>query len=96
MQRIFLHFVSLVLFLSQTLVVLHAAEEQLEKHEHNGKVCVLYLYGEQTSSDDLLHATLLVPVVLSEQDIAGSTGVVLSLRKYAIKVPRAPPTTSPV
>lgn len=84
--------VLVVVFLSvQMLSLLHMAEHNFEKHEHNGKICSIFLYGEQTKSADTATPLVLSEQIFTEAKIQSFVSIFLSKALYKGATPRAPP-----
>ena len=82
-------------FLSvQTHSLLHMAEYDFEKHDHNGKVCTYYLH-QQLSDSPAIIANAEPPVLNLTHDQAQSfESVLLRTHRSARFNPRAPPVFS--
>ncbi|MDA0782272.1 MAG: hypothetical protein PQ612_07925 [Rickettsiales bacterium] len=75
----------------QILSFLHMANYGLEKHEHDGRVCDIYLHCENTK-----HSTPSVAVVpnlteYSTFSLALPELTLVGLQSYSLASPRAPP-----
>ena len=80
------------MFLSvQMLSLLHVAKYKFEKHEHNGKICDVYLYGKQGNSADIPSSISIQERTIIEVRLQSFISVRLSKSVFKGAAPRAPP-----
>ncbi|MDG1287444.1 MAG: hypothetical protein P8P30_07745 [Rickettsiales bacterium] len=89
---------SLFLILSflavQVFSTLHMVDYGLEKHEHNGQICDIYLHFEQSkSSTPAAQVSLALASYTSFVVILPEVSVI-QLQRYPAASPRAPPILS--
>lgn len=93
MRRNFALFI-IVAFLSvQTYSLLHMASYKFEKHEHDGKICSIYLYGSQANSADIPSPITVQELTLIEVRLQSFISVRLSKSVFKGAAPRAPPVS---
>ena len=82
----------ITLFLSvQMLSLLHMAEYHFEKHTHNGKVCSIYLYCQQSKSSATVTPVILPPPSFVEARLPGFIAASFIKEIFNSASPRAPP-----
>jgi hypothetical protein len=93
MKRKFALF-TVISFLSvQMLSLLHMAEYEFEKHEHDGKMCDIYLHGKQANSAVIPSIASLQELTFVEVRLQSFISVRLSKSVLKGAPPRAPPVS---
>jgi hypothetical protein len=87
-------FIVFSFFAMQVLSTLHMAEYGVEKHEHNGHICQIYLHCEHTK-----YSTPGAAIALYSPEYVSFTIVLPELlfvrsESYGVASPRAPPLFS--
>ena len=84
-------FLIISFFSMQMLSLLHMAEHDFEKHEHNGDICTIYLHYEQGKYADTVVANLGNTTVYDAYYLTLFYQADLASQPHTQAYPRAPP-----